>query len=440
MQSLAGERDQNCLVKTADGRRYVFKISNPSEPAAVVDFQIAALDHIARVSPEQPVPRVVRTLEGGTHGTIALRRAAADTRADADLPGRHPDPRDGADRRAATRDGHGLAGLNRALHGFTHPGATHDLLWNVAAAHRLTAKLDGIVDAQRRALAEAFMTRFTDACAAAPRVAAVAGDPQRLPPLQRAGRTRRSRAHRGHHRLRRHAACAAGRRSGDGRGLPHDRQRRSFRGAGAVRGGLSRGAAADRRRTGDRCRSHGNAPPHHGADLGMARRALPREPRLHHASQPRSVGGPVPDGGPFPRHGTRPAADRRTNWSHSNEKHDRPQHGQRLHPRPRRRGARHRGDDRAARRIARPGLPTDVRTPAAHRARRRRLADRPAGAPLSRRLQQRHVARALPSGGDRGDLPTGADAGDQYALPARHDSRAGGTPARERARRPGLRT
>src|SRR6185295_10749241 len=72
VQGLAGERDQNCLVQTAEGDRYVFKISNPSEPASVVDFQVAALEHIARAAPDQPVPRVVRTLEGGTHATIAL--------------------------------------------------------------------------------------------------------------------------------------------------------------------------------------------------------------------------------------------------------------------------------------------------------------------------------------------------------------------------------
>ena len=32
---LAGERDQNCLVQASDGCRYVFKISNSSEPAEV---------------------------------------------------------------------------------------------------------------------------------------------------------------------------------------------------------------------------------------------------------------------------------------------------------------------------------------------------------------------------------------------------------------------
>ncbi|VTU45200.1 homoserine kinase (plasmid) [Variovorax sp. SRS16] len=159
---LAGERDQNCLVQASDGCRYVFKISNPSEPASVVDFQIAALDHIARASPDQPVPRVVRTLEGRTHGNIALPEGLpARVRMLTYLDGIQirETVRTAAQRRAM---GTGLAELNRALHGFAHPGAAHDLLWNVATAHRLAEKLDGIVDENRRVLAQAFMTRFTE--------------------------------------------------------------------------------------------------------------------------------------------------------------------------------------------------------------------------------------------------------------------------------------
>jgi len=162
VESLAGERDQNCRVETADGSRYVFKISNPSEPPSVVDFQIAALDHIARAAPALPVPRVVRTLEGRTHGTIALADGVP-TRV------RMLTYLDGVQIRETVRTagqrramGTGLANLDRALQGFSHPGAAHDLLWNVSAAHRLAAKLDGIVDAPRRALAEQFMKRFTD--------------------------------------------------------------------------------------------------------------------------------------------------------------------------------------------------------------------------------------------------------------------------------------
>jgi hydroxylysine kinase len=157
---LAGERDQNCRVETPDGRRYVIKISNPSEPPSVVDFQIAALEHIARVSPQQPVPRVVRTLEGRTHGTVTLPGGAPTrVRMLTYLDGIQirETERTAAQRRAM---GAGLAGLNRALHGFAHAGAAHDLLWNVATAHRLTEQLDSLVDGKRRALARAFMERF----------------------------------------------------------------------------------------------------------------------------------------------------------------------------------------------------------------------------------------------------------------------------------------
>ena len=158
---LAGERDQNCLMQTSQGARYVLKISNPSEPADVVDFQIAALDHIARVSPEQPVPRVVRTLDGSTHGTVQLQDdRATRVRMLTYLDGIQirETERTAAQRRAM---GRGLAGLNRALQGFAHPGAAHDLLWNVATAHRLTPQLDDLLDDERRALARAFMSRFT---------------------------------------------------------------------------------------------------------------------------------------------------------------------------------------------------------------------------------------------------------------------------------------
>jgi Ser/Thr protein kinase RdoA (MazF antagonist) len=161
IRPLGGERDQNCRLEATDGSRYVLKISNPSEAVEVVDFQIAALDHIARASPSQPVPRVVRTLDGRTRGTVDLGGGVqAIVRMLTYLDGIpiRETVRTAAQRRAM---GTGLAHLNRALHGFRHAGAKHDLLWNVSAAHRLAAKLDGIVNAQRRALAKSFMARFT---------------------------------------------------------------------------------------------------------------------------------------------------------------------------------------------------------------------------------------------------------------------------------------
>ena len=162
VKPLAGERDQNCCIETGDGARYVIKISNPSEPVAVVDFQIAALDHIARVAPGLPVPRVLRTLGGTTRDSVALAGGAHTTvRMLSYLDGIQirETPRTATQRR---RMGTLLAELDLALRDFAHPAATHNLLWNVSAAHRLRDKLDGVLDAPRRALAEAFMQRFTE--------------------------------------------------------------------------------------------------------------------------------------------------------------------------------------------------------------------------------------------------------------------------------------
>jgi hydroxylysine kinase len=162
VKSLAGERDQNCALESSDGTRYVFKISNPSEPVSLVDFQIAALEHIARTSPSQPVPRVVRTLDGRTRDAVALADGAHTTvRMLTYLEGIQirETPRTAAQRLAMGRR---LAELNLALQDFAHPAAAHDLLWNVSAAHRLTVQLDSLVEGPRRALAQSFMTRFTD--------------------------------------------------------------------------------------------------------------------------------------------------------------------------------------------------------------------------------------------------------------------------------------
>jgi hydroxylysine kinase len=160
---LAGERDQNCRIETADNRRYVFKISNPSEPVSVVDFQIEALEHIARVSPEQPVPQVVRTLDGRTRDNVTLASGVnTSVRMLSYLDGIQV--RD-TECTAAQQQAMGtvLARLDLALRDFSHPAAAHeDLLWNVSAAHRLVDKLDAITDASQRALAESFMSRFNE--------------------------------------------------------------------------------------------------------------------------------------------------------------------------------------------------------------------------------------------------------------------------------------
>jgi hydroxylysine kinase len=160
VKALAGERDQNCALESADGTRYVFKISNSSEPVSLVDFQIAAIEHIAHTSPSQPVPRVVRMRDGRARDFVALADGSrATVRMLTYLDGIQirETPRTAAQRVAM---GKGLAELNLALQGFTHPAAAHELLWNVSAAHRLTVQLGSLAEGPRRTLARSFMARF----------------------------------------------------------------------------------------------------------------------------------------------------------------------------------------------------------------------------------------------------------------------------------------
>ena len=64
LTALAGERDQNFRVDTADGQRFLFKISNPADTRPVLDMQTAALRHIEQVDPGLPVMRPIPSAAG----------------------------------------------------------------------------------------------------------------------------------------------------------------------------------------------------------------------------------------------------------------------------------------------------------------------------------------------------------------------------------------
>ena len=69
-RQLGGEREQNFRLTTADGGAFVVKIASPTEPMQSLLFQTEALEHIARVDPEYPAPRLRRTLSGEAMSSI----------------------------------------------------------------------------------------------------------------------------------------------------------------------------------------------------------------------------------------------------------------------------------------------------------------------------------------------------------------------------------
>lgn len=152
---LTSERDQNFRVTGRDGSEYVLKISNTAEDATVVDFQDAALDHIARMDPSLPVPRVIRARGGRS----CVRVAGHIVRLMSWLSGElmHQAPRS-RDLRRSLGETHARLGL--ALRDFDHPGADHDLPWDLKNAAGLANLVRHIENPAGRALAERGLGRF----------------------------------------------------------------------------------------------------------------------------------------------------------------------------------------------------------------------------------------------------------------------------------------
>ncbi len=156
LSPLAGERDQNTRVLAGDGEAYVLKVSGPGESLEQVDFQVQALEHIARVDPGLPVPRHIATPDGafttpvldaeGICHQVRLLTFVEGTPIESLSP---PSPKQ-------IREIGALAGrLCLALRDFDHPAATRFMPWDL---------MNGLV------VRETFRTRYfpaelADACA-----------------------------------------------------------------------------------------------------------------------------------------------------------------------------------------------------------------------------------------------------------------------------------
>ena len=160
-RTLPSYLDQNFLLETADGARYVLKIANAAEDAAVLDFQQAALTHLAAHDLPLRTPRVqpacdgarrtrIRGHDGATHWMWMVSY----------LPGTFM-----ADVVPHTPDllrslGVALGRLDGALAGFSHPAMHRPLIWDMQQYARLPAFFDDLADPAQRALVEDTYRQF----------------------------------------------------------------------------------------------------------------------------------------------------------------------------------------------------------------------------------------------------------------------------------------
>lgn len=159
---LTSERDQNFRLTLDDGRRFVLKVTHPAEDPAVTDFHTQAQLWLMRAGSAVPIPQLLAGRHGDYvhwHDDVAGMRRAI--RLITYVPGRplHSVPRSAAQRRHL---GRALARFDRALAGFSHPMADHELLWDLQHADRLADLLPEVDDAGRRRLAERHLQHFAD--------------------------------------------------------------------------------------------------------------------------------------------------------------------------------------------------------------------------------------------------------------------------------------
>jgi 4-aminobutyrate aminotransferase-like enzyme/Ser/Thr protein kinase RdoA (MazF antagonist) len=130
--TLPSERDQNVLLQTNSGERFVLKIANPRESRALLEAQNAALVHVARRT--TLCPSIVPTVDGRTIADVEANGVTYLVRLLTWLPG-VPLADAGRASPALLEDlGARLADLDDALAGFDHPAIHRAFHWDLARA------------------------------------------------------------------------------------------------------------------------------------------------------------------------------------------------------------------------------------------------------------------------------------------------------------------
>jgi 4-aminobutyrate aminotransferase-like enzyme/Ser/Thr protein kinase RdoA (MazF antagonist) len=145
MKPLNSERDQNVRLRTGQGD-VVLKVANIAESKADLDLQCAALAHLAKVTPDLAVPRLIPTKSDDALGSFTLGTDEHLVRCVSYVAGM---PMAEVERTPETFTllGRFLGKLSAGLVGFGHPAAHRTgFLWNLDDAQACMAYLSDIVD------------------------------------------------------------------------------------------------------------------------------------------------------------------------------------------------------------------------------------------------------------------------------------------------------
>jgi Ser/Thr protein kinase RdoA (MazF antagonist) len=160
--ALPSERDQNFLLSSGCGKKYVLKIAKSDEDRAALEFQNAALRHVVKHAPQLTVPRVQPTRSGEDLTQIGDARGRAHyVRLIGWLDGQMLADCAVHDESLLTSLGATMGNLAAALQGFTHSAMHRELHWDVRHAD-LALKHLPLLASPQQLIVRKFMQAWSD--------------------------------------------------------------------------------------------------------------------------------------------------------------------------------------------------------------------------------------------------------------------------------------
>lgn len=158
VRRLSSERDETFLFAGADGADFILKIANPAEEPAALEFQDGALLHLERVAPAVPVPRLIRTRQGGRSHALFTADGPRIMRLLTFLPG-ELQYRTRASAAQSRNVGRALAELGLGLKDYDGRPPAGKLMWDISHTLDLAAVSDHVAP-ERRTPVQAVIAAF----------------------------------------------------------------------------------------------------------------------------------------------------------------------------------------------------------------------------------------------------------------------------------------
>ncbi len=152
---LYGERDQNFHIVVPDGQDILLKIVDGQEDPRVIDLQLSALRHVARMDASLPVPRLIQTRDGHDLAQVDGHTVYALSF----LPGEMLEGTPAA-LPLLGEIGRVVARLGVAMRGFFHGAAGRRIAWDPRQAAALRPHTSLIADREMRAIVDKALDRF----------------------------------------------------------------------------------------------------------------------------------------------------------------------------------------------------------------------------------------------------------------------------------------